>query len=364
MAVAAGNEPIDEPRHFVTDPRVLWALDSGILPVRGGRNGAADDDHDGIDEPSDRDGITRTVPGGSAVFLQQIKEWGENGFATTAADAVCDVTLVSRAAFLAASGNGSSSQPHLTWVANSGFSAPGRVGTLFIVFQSDATNLINGDNNGATDIFRTAVDLTSDAEGNLRLVVNGNATLVSAINGDTEVGNGASTMAAVGGTNGEIVAFQSIATDLVAGFGDSNGPKASDVYARNVATNSTVAPEGVAKSFVPRAALALHLEVPLCTFSVLPPRSSPAKVSTTNSTGAFTGAAKSLLPSAAMPLHLFSFLLQTAPVTIPCNAFQVLCRKELSGRSKPAPAVPSRARARWSPQSAYAGFGSSWTSTL
>ena len=240
LAVAAGNVPIDEPRHFVTDPRVLWALDSGILPTRGGRNGAADDDHDGIDEPSDRDGVIRTVPGGSAVFLQQIKEWGENGFATTAADAVCDITLVSRAAFLSASGNGSSSQPHLTWVANSGFSAPGRVGTLFIVFQSDATNLVNGDNNGATDIFRTAVDLISDAEGNLRLVVNGNATLVSAINGNNDVGNGASTMAAVGGPSGNIVAFQSNATDLVAGFGDSNGPNATDVYTRDIATNSTV----------------------------------------------------------------------------------------------------------------------------
>jgi PKD repeat protein len=239
LAIAAGNVPSDEPRHFVTDPRVLWALDSGILPTRGGRNGVADDDHDGIDEASDRDGVIRTVPGGSAVFLQQIEEWGQGGFVTTAADAVCDITLVSRAAYLTAAGNGASSRPQVTWEANSNFSAPGRVGTLFIVFQSDATDLISGDNNGATDIFRTAVDLVSDSAGNLDLVANGNAVLVSAINGDTTVANGGSTMATVGGMDGNMVAFQSIATDLVTGFGDTNGPNTADVYVRNIATNST-----------------------------------------------------------------------------------------------------------------------------
>jgi PKD repeat protein len=239
LAIAAGNVPSDEPRHFVTDPRVLWALDSGILPTRGGRNGVADDDHDGIDEASDRDGVIRTVPGGSAVFLQQIEEWGQGGFVTTAADAVCDITLVSRAAYLTAAGNGASSRPQVTWEANSNFSAPGRVGTLFIVFQSDATDLIGGDNNGATDIFRTAVDLVSDSAGNLDLVANGNAVLVSAINGDTTVANGGSTMATVGGMDGNMVAFQSIATDLVTGFGDTNGPNTADVYVRNIATNST-----------------------------------------------------------------------------------------------------------------------------
>ena len=239
LAIAAGNVPADEPRHFTGDPRVLWALDSGVLPTRGGRNGAADDDHDGIDEASDRDGVIRTVPGGSAVFLQQIEEWGQGGFATTAADAVCDITLVSRAADVDAAGNGASSRPQVTWVANSSFAAPGRVGTMLIVFQSDATDLVTGDNNGATDIFRTAVDLVSDANGNLDLVINGNAVLVSAINGGSTVANGGSTMAAVGGTDGNTIAFQSIATNLIAGFGDVNGPNQADVYIRNIDTNRT-----------------------------------------------------------------------------------------------------------------------------
>ncbi|MGK0434410.1 MAG: PKD repeat protein, partial [Planctomycetota bacterium] len=239
LAIAAGNVPVDEPRHFITDPRVLWALDSGVLPTRGGRNGVADDDHDGIDEASDRDGVIRTVPGGSPVFLQQIEEWTDSGYVTTAADAVCDITLVSRAANLAASGNGASSRPHVTWVANSGFSAPGRVGTMFIVFESDATNLIASDTNGATDIFRTAVDLISDSFGNLDLVVNGNTTLVSAVNGGITVGDGASTMASVGGADGNLIAFQSLATDLVSPFTDGNAANEADIYLRNIVTNST-----------------------------------------------------------------------------------------------------------------------------
>ncbi|MGK0205806.1 MAG: PKD repeat protein, partial [Planctomycetota bacterium] len=239
LAIAAGNVPVDEPRHFITDPRVLWALDSGVLPTRGGRNGVADDDHDGIDEVSDRDGVIRTVPGGSPVFLQQIEEWTDSGYVTTAADAVCDITLVSRAANLAASGNGASSRPHVTWVANSGFSAPGRVGTMFIVFESDATNLIASDTNSATDIFRTAVDLISDSFGNLDLVVNGNTTLVSAVNGGITVGDGASTMASVGGADGNLVAFQSLATDLISPFTDGNAANQADIYLRNIVTNST-----------------------------------------------------------------------------------------------------------------------------
>lgn len=239
LAIAAGNVPVDEPRHFITDPRVLWALDSGILPTRGGRNGVADDDHDGIDEPSDRDGVIRTVPGGSAVFLQQVEEWGQNGFNTTAADAVCDITLVSRAAGGTTSGNGASSRPHVTWVPNPTFSAPGRVGTMFVVFESDASDLVSGDTNGATDIFRMAVDLISDASGNLDLSVNGDATLVSAQNGGTTVGDGASTMASVGGMGGNLVAFQSLSSDLVAPFTDGNAANEPDIYLRNLANNTT-----------------------------------------------------------------------------------------------------------------------------
>ncbi|MFN3243181.1 MAG: beta strand repeat-containing protein [Planctomycetota bacterium] len=239
LAARAQIPPTGDLEHFKTDPRVLWALDSGILPTVGGRNGVADDDHDGIDEPSDVDGEPRTVPGGSAVFIQQIDDWEAAGFPVTAADAVCDVTLVSRAASTTNAGDAASTRPQMIYVPNGSFTAPGTVGTLYIVYQSDATDLVAGDTNGATDVFRTAVDLISDASGNLSLQVNGNATLVSATNGTTNEGNGASTTPVIGGATGNLVAFQSQATDLVAGFTDGNGSSGFDVYVRNLGTNDT-----------------------------------------------------------------------------------------------------------------------------
>lgn len=240
LAVAAQNVPADETEHFVTDPRVIWALDSGILPTVGGRNGVADDDHDGIDEPSDRDGVPRPVPGGSEVFIQQIEDWNDSGNLVTAAGAVTDITLVSRATGTSNAGNGASSQAQVIYVPNGSFSAPGTVGTIYIVYQSDASDLVAGDSNGATDVFRTAVDLISDASGNLDLVVNGNATLVSSQNGAPAISNGASSMAVVGGANGDIVAFQSLSTNLVAGFTDANGASAADIYVRDITNQTTV----------------------------------------------------------------------------------------------------------------------------
>jgi PKD repeat protein len=239
LAEAAQNVPADEPIHFTTDPRVLWALDSGVTPIAQGRNGAADDDHDGNLETSDSDGVIRTVPGGSAVFLQQIKEWNESGNVVDASGAVKDITLVSRAANTTSSGNGASARPVVKWVANSNFTAPGILGTLYIIYESDASDLATGDTNGATDVFRTAVDLISDSAGILDLVVNGNAVLVSATNGTTTAGNGASMMAAVGGIDANMVAFQSLATDLISGFTDANGASSPDIYLRNLTSNDT-----------------------------------------------------------------------------------------------------------------------------
>ena len=240
LAARAQVPPTGDLEHFVSDARVLWALDSGILPTVGGRNGVADDDHDGIDEPSDTDGTPRTVPGGSEVFIQQIQDWQNAGFPVTAADAVCDLTLASRANGSAAAGDGASTRPQVVFVPNGGFSNPGdTIGTLYIAYQSDATDLVAGDGNAASDVFRTAVDLVmlNDGNGTLDLQVNGNATLVSARNGTTSVGNAAANAPSIGGSNGEIVAFVSDATDLVAGFTAGSG---SDVYVRTIGSNTTV----------------------------------------------------------------------------------------------------------------------------
>lgn len=254
LAQAAQNVPVDETEHFVTDPRVLWALDSGILPQVGGRNGIADDDHDGAFEPEDEDGVVRTVPGGSAQFLHEIEDWIASGRVLTTAAAVRDVELASRATGTNTTGNGGSRRPRLKWVPNPTFNptsaatAAGSnpIGTLYVVFESDASNLTAGDANGVTDVYRAALVLNAEqdatgaaAAGGLNLAWTDANVLVSARDGLTTAGNGASTRPAIGGANGNVVAFQSLATNLVAGFADGNGAGSADVYVRRIGTNDT-----------------------------------------------------------------------------------------------------------------------------
>src|SRR5437016_1083416 len=110
-------------------------------------------------------------------------------------------------------GNNASSYPAL--------SADGR----FVAFDSDATNLVAGDTNGATDVF------VHDRQ-------TGATERVSVTSGGGTQGNGNS-----GGffafpalsTDGRLVAFQSDATNLVAG--DTNG--ATDVFVHDRQTGTT-----------------------------------------------------------------------------------------------------------------------------
>ena len=73
---------------------------------------------------------------------------------------------------------------------------------LFVVFQSDATNLVAGDSNGETDIF--VYDLTA-----------GSLERVSLTNGGAQ-GNDVSLNASIS-SDGRYVAFESLASNLVAG---------------------------------------------------------------------------------------------------------------------------------------------------
>jgi PKD repeat protein len=257
LAEAATRVPIDETEHFVTDPRVLWALDSGILPQVGGRNGRADDDHDGVLEPEDSDGQIRTVPGGSTQFLEEIEGWRASGEVVTTAAAVKDITLVSRASGgggLAAS-NGASSAPRVVWVANGSFNpttastaaATNPIGTLYVVYESTGSNIAGTDGNGVGDVYRAAIELRAeeDANGNalaggLNLrYLDGQSVLCSAVTGTTTAGNGASSKPVIGGAAAQTVAFQSLATNLIGGFTDGNGA-GSDVFVRRIGLNTTL----------------------------------------------------------------------------------------------------------------------------
>lgn len=107
-----------------------------------------------------------------------------------------------------AQGNGISRAPSI--------SADGR----FVAFESDATNLVSGDDNGTWDVFvrdRTA----------------GTTKLVSAAPDGTP-GNGCSFQPSIS-DDGKVISFTSTATDLVAS--DLNGTW--DVFVRDLVTSST-----------------------------------------------------------------------------------------------------------------------------
>lgn len=102
-------------------------------------------------------------------------------------------------------------------------SADGR----FIVFSSSATNLVTGDTNGVSDIF-------------VRDAVNGSTVRVSVASTGLQ-GNGSSSSPAIS-ADGQIVAFSSLATNLVAG--DTNGVR--DVFVRGRTSNSSIRRASVA----------------------------------------------------------------------------------------------------------------------
>jgi Tol biopolymer transport system component len=93
----------------------------------------------------------------------------------------------------------------------------------YVVFESDATNLVANDNNGVTDIF--VRDLTAGTTRRVSVTDNGaQANGASFALGSTTISD-----------NGAIIVFESDATNLVAG--DTNG--VGDVFVRNTVDNTT-----------------------------------------------------------------------------------------------------------------------------
>ncbi len=222
--------------HFRNDPRVLWALGSGATPF----GGAADDDHDGIDEPEDHDGVRRHAPGGRPAFLERLEAWlatvdpvtGELEYSSAAA-AVQDVVLASRAepppAAGPRSGDGASSAPSTVYEPNPAFDpqdptlAP--AGFLHVAFESEASDMIGGTANAASDVFLVTLDVLVAADGRIALEYRaGSQLLVSAAAGGGDA-NGNSRAPDVG-ADGTRVAFLSEANNLVGGLPVACRPEA------------------------------------------------------------------------------------------------------------------------------------------
>ena len=126
-------------------------------------------------------------------------------------DTVTGVTTVVSSSSAGAQANGQSS-----WSA---VSANGR----YVAFSSDATNLVSGDTNGATDVFLkdTVTGLTSRV----------NTTSA----GGQANGSAASIFASAISDDGRYVAFDSSASDLVTG--DTNG--SNDIFVKDTLTGTT-----------------------------------------------------------------------------------------------------------------------------
>lgn len=98
-----------------------------------------------------------------------------------------------------------------------------------IAFYSDATNLVEDDDNGTTDVFVRIRDLGVGS-------ITGATFLVSATP-EGDPGNGPSLFPSIS-ADGRFVAFQSLATNLI--DDDTNG--AADVFIRDLDTNTTERP--------------------------------------------------------------------------------------------------------------------------
>lgn len=171
--------------HFARDRRVDWALSSGVFTTfspefandRFAKNatgivvGGADDDQDGVLEPSDEDGRRRTVPGGRADFLTEIEAFRCGG-PTDTRDAIADVALVSRRSDAAQAGNGASSQPAVAYAPNEAY-VPGSVGTagtLFVAFASTANDIVTGVTGNFSQVYRARFEVRVGQDGSIALV--------------------------------------------------------------------------------------------------------------------------------------------------------------------------------------------------
>jgi len=213
--------------HFQRDRRVTWALTSGMftLPdpsVEAGFRvkGFADDDQDGIAEPSDTDGRRRLVPGGRAVFLAETEAFLCGGPVDTR-DAIADVVLVSRRADVAQSGSGPSSEPDVAYVPDPDFDpdfdtgGDDVAGTLFVAFTSGATDLRGSAATlaGATQVYVAELALVARQDGEVELRFE-RTTLVSAGGASAPDGGDEDSGSPSISADGARVAFASRATNL------------------------------------------------------------------------------------------------------------------------------------------------------
>ncbi|MFN0057181.1 MAG: PKD domain-containing protein [Planctomycetota bacterium] len=228
--------PGDIVEHLKTDDLIQWAIDRATVPMSG----------------------AVAAGGPASVSLeqwdQQIDAWAAGGFECSTASSVRDIVLVSQAqsGATSSSGNADSATPSVVYVSNASFdpnnpAATNPAGTLFVAFTSRASNLRTAPAVVTNaDIYRAVIDVFVDEDPsgapttqaiNLELRPAATFLVSSAIGAANSGGNGDSA-APVIAENGARIAFQSRATNFIAGFVDHNGADASDIFLHDLIASS------------------------------------------------------------------------------------------------------------------------------
>ncbi len=218
---------VADPRgHLRDDDKIQWAIEHGQVPFRGGSEGGA-------------------VPMTLAQWRDLVEAWAlDNTFFFSTDSATKDVVLVSqRAAGATSAGNGASSAPSVAFEPNPAFNpnnlAAAPAGWAHVAFASSATDLAAGVTVTKRDVYRARVEVWLAANGVVDLRAQPvNNVLVSRTAAGATGGNADSDRPSIS-ADGALVAFDSLATDLVAGFAPGNGPAAPDVFVRDMVGAST-----------------------------------------------------------------------------------------------------------------------------
>lgn len=250
--LAARARLVDFEEHLLNDSRVTWAIESGVVPFEGLAGSSALWNAAGYEDVD-----VGPVPITFEAFENQLLDWEAAGYPVTAAASVLDVTLVSIATSGTAAANGASTQPTMTFVPDPSFDPANpsavRVGRLVIAYTSTASDLV-ATGNGTADVYTTSLDVFVDRDpvtsttlpGGLDVVNALGSTFLVSVSAAGGAADGASSSPSIDGS-GELVAFSSVASNLVPGFVDRNGA-AADVYLRDESLAATLLVSAAASS--------------------------------------------------------------------------------------------------------------------
>ena len=249
------SSPVD---HFSTDPRVMWALDNGMTP-------------DPNDFPVGFIQKETSAPGFDQ-FIANVLAWEADGFiCNDVGDAGSDFLIFHTAATNLgvtppANVVGFLTRTEIERASKTDGLAP--LGGKQLELPSTSAS-ITGDDRYVAFVTEAAIPMDVDGDGDLdqvdengvadvyvRDLFLGTTCLVTHAHGLVDAPNGPSSRphAAVNADGVLRITFESLATDLVQGFEDANGPLEPDVYVADFAGFNGTSPATVDITLVSRSA--------------------------------------------------------------------------------------------------------------